>query len=132
MVLLLSVGMAATLALLKGTGELGKKEELAGRTKDQRSSDPSSLGGILCTSHPVNKHTFLPLSNAPNFNTSPQTFLINSNTYWTDSSVKLEYRDEFGRKLTQKEAFRQLCYKFHGYGPGHPLSPFPFFPVNYV
>jgi U4/U6.U5 tri-snRNP-associated protein 1 len=32
--------------------------------------------------------------------------------------VKLEYRDEFGRKLTQKEAFRQLCYKFHGYGPG--------------
>ena len=58
----LSVGMAATLALLKGTGELGKKEELAGRTKDQRSSDPSSLGGILCTSHPVDKHTFLPLT----------------------------------------------------------------------
>lgn len=32
--------------------------------------------------------------------------------------VKLEYRDEFGRKLTQKEAFRQICYRFHGYGPG--------------
>lgn len=35
-----------------------------------------------------------------------------------DGAVKLEYRDEHGRKLTQKEAFRQLCYKFHGYGPG--------------
>lgn len=35
-----------------------------------------------------------------------------------DKGVKLEYRDEFGRKLTQKEAFRQLSYKFHGYGPG--------------
>jgi U4/U6.U5 tri-snRNP-associated protein 1 len=32
--------------------------------------------------------------------------------------VKLEYRDNFGRKLTQKEAFRQLSYRFHGYGPG--------------
>ena len=41
--------MAATLALLKGTGELGKKEELAGRTKDERGSDPSTIGGRLGT-----------------------------------------------------------------------------------
>ena len=32
--------------------------------------------------------------------------------------VKLEYRDEFGRPLTKKEAFRQLSYKFHGQKPG--------------
>ena len=32
--------------------------------------------------------------------------------------VNIEYRDEHGRALTQKEAFRQLCYSFHGYGPG--------------
>ena len=31
--------------------------------------------------------------------------------------VKIEYRDNLGRKLTQKDAFRQICYKFHGYGP---------------
>jgi len=31
--------------------------------------------------------------------------------------VKLQYVDEFGRELTPKEAFRQLCYKFHGRGP---------------
>lgn len=74
---LVGKGMAATLALLKGSGELKKTEQLAGRAKDSRAYDPSS----------------------------------------TDHGVKLEYRDEFGRKLTQKEAFRQLSYKFHGYGP---------------
>jgi U4/U6.U5 tri-snRNP-associated protein 1 len=35
-----------------------------------------------------------------------------------ERGITIEYRDEFGRKLTQKEAFRQLSYKFHGYGPG--------------
>lgn len=32
--------------------------------------------------------------------------------------IKLEYLDEFGNKLTRKEAFRHLCHKFHGKGPG--------------
>ncbi|OQR89254.1 U4/U6.U5 tri-snRNP-associated protein, partial [Thraustotheca clavata] len=32
--------------------------------------------------------------------------------------VKLDYRDEFGRLLTKKEAFRQLSYRFHGHQPG--------------
>lgn len=72
------VGMAATLAMLKGTGDLERKEELAGRAKDARDHDPSQK----------------------------------------DYGVKLEYRDKDGRKLTQKEAFRQLSYDFHGYGPG--------------
>lgn len=79
---LASKGMAATLALLKGSGELKKSDELAGRAKDERQHDPSS----------------------------------------GDMGVKLEYRDEFGRKLTQKEAFRQLSYRFHGYGPGKKKS----------
>jgi U4/U6.U5 tri-snRNP-associated protein 1 len=74
---LVAQGMAATLALLKGSGELRKADQLAGRAKDSRQYDPSN----------------------------------------TDLGIKLEYRDEFGRKLTQKEAFRQLSYKFHGYGP---------------
>jgi U4/U6.U5 tri-snRNP-associated protein 1 len=29
----------------------------------------------------------------------------------------LEYKDEAGRKLTDKEAYRQLSYKFHGRAP---------------
>lgn len=77
---LVSRGMAATLDLLKSSGELRtKSNELAGRSKDSRNVDPSKA---------------------------------------EESGVKIEYRDEFGRKLTQKEAFRQLCYSFHGYGPG--------------
>jgi U4/U6.U5 tri-snRNP-associated protein 1 len=71
-------GMAATLALLKGSGDLKQKQELSGRAKDVRELDPSAR----------------------------------------DFGVKLEYRDENGRLLTSKEAFRQLCYRFHGYGPG--------------
>merc|ERR1712010_6280 len=31
---------------------------------------------------------------------------------------KLEYRDADGKLLTRKEAFRQMCHKFHGKGPG--------------
>ncbi|KAJ8900951.1 hypothetical protein NDN08_000248 [Rhodosorus marinus] len=34
-----------------------------------------------------------------------------------DVQVKLEYIDEFGREMTQREAFRRLCYVFHGKGP---------------
>lgn len=32
--------------------------------------------------------------------------------------IKLEYLDEFGNPVTRKEAFRMLCHKFHGKGPG--------------
>jgi hypothetical protein len=30
------------------------------------------------------------------------------------SGVKLEYRDKFGRKLTQREAFREISYRYAG------------------
>ncbi|KAI3623502.1 hypothetical protein CBS14141_003763 [Malassezia furfur] len=33
--------------------------------------------------------------------------------------VKLEYHDEFGRTLTQKEAWKRLSHVFHGNAPGH-------------
>jgi U4/U6.U5 tri-snRNP-associated protein 1 len=75
---LVAKGMAATLALLKGSGDLKQKPELAGRAKDTREFNPSAK----------------------------------------DFDVKLEYRDENGKLLTVKEAYRQLCYRFHGYGPG--------------
>ena len=34
-----------------------------------------------------------------------------------EKGVQLNYFDEYGRKMTQKEAFRQLSWKFHGKGP---------------
>eukprot|EP01035_Chromulina_nebulosa_P019474 gene19474-25356_t len=75
---LASQSTAAALALLKGSGELKKRDELAGRALDPREKEE----------------------------VDPK------------DRIKLEYRDEYGRKLTKKEAFRQLCYRFHGYGPG--------------
>ena len=36
----------------------------------------------------------------------------------TDGDIKLEYRDDFGRVQTPKEAFRSISWKFHGKVPG--------------
>jgi len=80
-------GMAATLALLKQNNYSAPKEELTGRARDSRVVDPSA-------------------STAFAGNDGDRKF-----------DIKLEYRDNKGRKLTQKDAFRQLCYRFHGYGP---------------
>lgn len=76
---LASKGLGAALDLLRSSGDLKHKEELAGRAKDSRDIDPSA-GDV-------------------------------------GEGIKIEYRDDYGRKLTQKEAFRQLSYRFHGYGP---------------
>ena len=37
----------------------------------------------------------------------------------TEDRVKLEYFDKKGKKLSIKEAFRQMCWKFHGKMPSH-------------
>ena len=34
-----------------------------------------------------------------------------------DPSFTLDYYDEYGRKMTQKQAFRQMSWKFHGKCP---------------
>eukprot|EP00747_Dinoflagellata_sp_TGD_P162519 gnl/TRDRNA2_/TRDRNA2_180206_c0_seq1.p1 gnl/TRDRNA2_/TRDRNA2_180206_c0~~gnl/TRDRNA2_/TRDRNA2_180206_c0_seq1.p1 ORF type:complete len:595 (+),score=209.99 gnl/TRDRNA2_/TRDRNA2_180206_c0_seq1:85-1869(+) len=36
----------------------------------------------------------------------------------TDGDIKLEYRDDYGRVQTPKEAFRAISWKFHGKMPG--------------
>ena len=96
------MGLAATLALLKGTGDLGKAETLAGRAKDRRGIDIS-----------------IPSSdNAQAQGQRQGRGGGGAGEKEHEFDIKLDYRDEFGRKLTQKEAFRQLNYAFHGYGPG--------------
>lgn len=71
-------GLAATLALLKGSKDLERREDFVGRAKDKR--EKAEAAG--------------------------------------EDRIKIEYRDSLGRKLTTKEAFRQLSYDFHGYGAG--------------
>ncbi|GLE03345.1 hypothetical protein PINS_up012235 [Pythium insidiosum] len=80
---LVGVGMGATLALLRRTGELRetRAERQAGRVNDARDRNVE------------------------------EELLIKD-------GVKLDYRDEFGRLLTKKEAFRLMSYKFHGHKPG--------------
>ena len=36
-----------------------------------------------------------------------------------EDRVRIEYFDKKGKKLTLKEAFRQMCWKFHGKMPSH-------------
>lgn len=80
---LVGAGMAATLALLRKTGDLRETrvERQTGRANDVRERDVDAELRVK-------------------------------------DGVKLDYRDEFGRLLTKKEAFRVLSYKFHGHEPG--------------
>jgi len=38
---------------------------------------------------------------------------------FANREIKLDYRDEHGRLLTRKEAWRHLCYQFHGHGSSY-------------
>ena len=91
-------GMSAFVSMLKHTGEISKKngsEELRGRAKDERNySKPLDLKKVVKIG-----------ANASD-----------KDKEFASREVKLEYRDKHGRLLTQKEAFRELCYQFHGYG----------------
>jgi U4/U6.U5 tri-snRNP-associated protein 1 len=99
-------GMSAFLGMLKQTGEVaGKsagKEELRGRAKDEKTYDdyaPLDLKKVV-------KIDTTDLRGRPH----------EKDVELANREVKLEYRDDHGRLLTRKEAYRQLCYQFHGHG----------------
>ena len=85
-------GLAATLALLKETGKLHENDMWDGRTNDKK---PLALMRVReaaeITGAEFEGHKF---------------------------DFKLDRYDEFGRKMTPKEAFRELCHRFHGIEPG--------------
>ncbi|GFH56705.1 U4/U6.U5 tri-snRNP-associated protein 1 [Chaetoceros tenuissimus] len=98
-------GMSAFLGLLKQTGEFGKRscrEELRGRAKDERTYEDYESIDLK----KVVKLDTTGLNGRPH----------EKDIELANREVKLEYRDEHGRLLTRKEAFRQLCYQFHGHG----------------
>lgn len=84
-------GLAATLALLKDTGKLNENEMWDGRTNDKK---PLALQRVKeaseLSSGEFEGHKF---------------------------DFRLDRFDEFGRKMTPKEAFRELCHRFHGIEP---------------
>ncbi|KAG7346408.1 SART-1 family protein [Nitzschia inconspicua] len=94
-------GLSSFVNMLKTTGEItgkhGGKEELRGRAKDERNYDnyePLDLKKVVKIGR-----------NA-----------TDKDKEFANREIKLEYRDKHGRLLTQKEAFRDLCYQFHGHG----------------
>jgi U4/U6.U5 tri-snRNP-associated protein 1 len=93
-------GLSSFVSMLKTTGEISDKnakEELKGRAKDERHYEnyaPVDLSKVVKIGR-----------NA----TDKDRELANR-------EIKLEYRDKHGRLLTTKEAYRDLCYQFHGHG----------------
>lgn len=96
-------GLANFLSMLKQTGEItGKnagKEELRGRAKDERTYED---------------YEALDLKEVVKMDQSAMT--NEKDREFANREIKLEYRDEHGRLLTRKEAYRQMCYQFHGHG----------------
>ena len=87
-----SKGLAATLALLKDTGKLNEGEMWDGRTNDKK---------------PLALMRAREAAAIPSGEFEGRKF-----------DFHLDKFDEFGRKMTPKEAFRDLCHKFHGIEPG--------------
>jgi U4/U6.U5 tri-snRNP-associated protein 1 len=90
-------GIAGALKLFQNTGAITSKKtiELKGRTKDKRTGD-----------------LVVPIAE------------IGGGTKFSGGGISgkldefvIEYKDEHGKKLTTKEAYRQLSYKFHGKMP---------------
>ena len=111
---LIGTGIAATLALLKQKGMLEKPNEEvfeaeARRSKRQKwlleqnklQAGSKEAGGKK--QKRSNKH-------------SVEDEVKRFEDYRPD--ISLSYTDEFGRQLNPKEAFKQLCFAFHGRGSG--------------
>jgi U4/U6.U5 tri-snRNP-associated protein 1 len=89
-------GLAGALAFLKDRGELKAPVEWAGRTNDHRDSYFTKAMGNLEDVYSGGR---------------------SEDRLALDVEVALTKKDEYGRILTPKEAFRQLCHDFHGIKP---------------
>mmetsp|Transcript_18083 Transcript_18083/g.27353 ORF Transcript_18083/g.27353 Transcript_18083/m.27353 type:complete len:779 (+) Transcript_18083:97-2433(+) len=94
-------GMAGILSMLRHTGEISGRnagrEELRGRAKDERTYED---------------YEALDLSKVVRVGEGASE----KDKEFASRQIKLDYRDEHGRLLTRKEAYRNLCYMFHGHG----------------
>ncbi|KAL7554948.1 hypothetical protein ACHAWF_018511 [Thalassiosira exigua] len=96
-------GMSGVLSLLRRTGEISKRaarEEMRGRAKDERTYDD---------------YEELDLKKVVTVDARRRD-AHEKDVELANREVKLEYRDDYGRLLTRKEAYRNMCYQFHGHG----------------
>jgi len=92
-------GMSNFLSLLRHTGEIkdhSTKEEMRGRAKDKRTYEDYEHLDLEKVVKVAGVHE--------------------RDRELASREIKLEYRDEHGRLLTRKEAYRDMCYQFHGHG----------------
>lgn len=89
---LVGSGLGGILGLLQDRGELNQPVEWGGRTNDSKKVALIGLDDVFTGGRQTDKVAL-------------------------DVEAALTKRDEFGRILTPKEAFRQLCYSFHGIQP---------------
>lgn len=73
------------------------------------SAEPLVRNGVAAT---------LALLNSRGINLKPRNSNPNEIDSKQKSDIKLEYFDQFGNKLSTKEAYKELSRKFHGKGPG--------------
>ncbi|KAK2078591.1 hypothetical protein QBZ16_003431 [Prototheca wickerhamii] len=88
----IGAGMAGALAFLQSRGELAQAVEWAGRTNDVKKAHGDGLNKVYTGGREADRVAM-------------------------DVEVALTRKDEFGRLLTPKEAFRQQCHHFHGIFP---------------
>ena len=97
-------GLANVLGMLKQAGDITRKnagkEVMRGRAKDKRTYED---------------YESLDLSKVVKIDERRAT---EKDKQYAQREVNLEYRDKHGRLLTRHEAFRELCYQFHGKGSG--------------
>uniref|UniRef100_A0A8C1NWU5 Spliceosome associated factor 1, recruiter of U4/U6.U5 tri-snRNP n=1 Tax=Cyprinus carpio TaxID=7962 RepID=A0A8C1NWU5_CYPCA len=103
-------GLAAALLLCKNKGLLDTQMLKVARVKAPKGALPNDNYAIEDKMNIDDKY-----SRREEYRGFTQDFKEKDN-YKPD--IKIEYVDESGRKLTPKEAFRQLSHRFHGKGSG--------------
>ncbi|KAJ3615028.1 hypothetical protein NHX12_018596 [Muraenolepis orangiensis] len=107
---IVSSGLAAALLLCKNKGLLDTQMQKIARVKTAKGALPNDNYCIEDKMTIDDKY-----SRREEYRGFTQDFK-EKDLYRPD--VKIEYVDESGRKLTPKEAFRQLSHRFHGKGSG--------------
>uniref|UniRef100_A0A8C7SW24 U4/U6.U5 tri-snRNP-associated protein 1 n=1 Tax=Oncorhynchus mykiss TaxID=8022 RepID=A0A8C7SW24_ONCMY len=107
---IVSSGLAAALALCKNKGLLDTQMQKISRVRAPTGALPNDNYSIEDKMTIDDKY-----SRREEYRGFTQDFK-EKDAYKPD--VKIEYVDESGRKLTPKEAFRQLSHRFHGKGSG--------------
>nr|XP_055036227.1 U4/U6.U5 tri-snRNP-associated protein 1 [Misgurnus anguillicaudatus] len=107
---IVKAGLAAALHLCKNKGLLDTQMQKMARVKGPKAALPNDNYCIEDKMNIDDKY-----SRREEYRGFTQDFKEKDN-YRPD--VKIEYVDESGRKLTPKEAFRQLSHRFHGKGSG--------------